>query len=271
MKRFTGVHAALIGLALGVLLLSGCMTMRGVEESVRIDPAGKSTIYRDSWVQRNPPEVHVQPQSAAPAELKVLFIPFRVTQPINNPTILGYSTARTVWQTWLTMQLFSHLEFTGDDTPYRRDRAVTLGRARGADMVVGGFVTYVYAGGTAGDSQLAIQVEAHDTRSGQLVWSMAQGGRIPAPQTTDYFLLNTQYRMPSDPIHAICQAIASDMGRQIQNWIAGPSVPTRMQELDRQLQETLLPPRDPVPAPRSQYGDRTDPETPPMAAPAEAF
>ena len=227
--------------------------MRGVEENVRFDPAVKTTIYRDSWVQRNPPEVHVQPASMAPAELKVVFIPFRVTQPMDNPTILGYSTARTVWQTWLTMQLFPQMEFTGDDTPYRRDRAVAIGRNRGADMVIGGFVTYVYAGGTAGDSQLALQIEAHDTRSGQLVWSMAQGGRIPGPQTNDYFLFNTQNRLPSDPIHAICQALASDMGKQIQNWTAGPAVPTRMQQFDQQLHDTLLPPRDPVPAPRSPY------------------
>jgi hypothetical protein len=117
-------------------------------------------------------------------------------------------------------------------------------------MVVGGFVTYAYAGGTAGDTQLALQVEAHDTRSGQMVWSMAQSGLIPASRTTDYFLFTTRYRLPSDPLHAITQALASDMGRQLQNWIYGPSPETRMQELDRKAQDILLPPRDPVPSAR---------------------
>lgn len=237
---------------------TGCSTMRGIDEQVHFNPSDKITFYRDSWVQRNPPEVHVSPSSGAPSDLKVLFIPFRVTQPMDHPGILGYTTARTVWQTWLTMQLFPNLEFTGDDTPYRRDRAVALARARGADMVVGGFVTYVYAGGTAGDSQMAIQVEAHDTRSGQMVWSMAQSGMLPASRTTDYFLFATKSRMPSDPLHAIAQVIASDMGRQIQNWISGPSPETRAQELDRKTKEILLPPRDPVPAPRSPQEPHDD-------------
>ena len=238
--------------------LTGCSTTRAFDEHVNFDPAGKTTVYRDSWVQRMPPQVHVQPASAAPHNLKVLFVPFRVTQQIENPTILGYGAARAVWHTWLTMQLFPNLEFSGDDTPYRRDRAVQLGRMRGADMVVGGFVTRVYAGGTAGDSDLALQVEAHDTRSGQLVWSMAQSGMIPASRTSDYFFFATKFRMPSDPLQAIAQALAGDMGAQVQKWIAGPSPETRVQEIDRKVHDTVFPPADPVPAPRHPYDSETE-------------
>jgi hypothetical protein len=79
---------------------------------------------------------------------------------------------------------------------------------------------------------------------------MAQSGLLPASRTTDYFLFTTQWRLPSDPLHAIAQVLASDMGRQVQNWLSGPSTETRMQELDRKAQDTLLPPRDPVPSPR---------------------
>ena len=250
MEKFSALSSVCL-LSLLSLFHAGCGTVRGIDQQVRFTPSDKTVIFRDSWVQRNPPEVPVQPLSAAPSDLKVLFIPFRVSQPMDNPTILGYTTARTFWQTWLTMQLFPNLEFSGDDTPYRRDRAVALARSRGADMVVGGFVTYVYAGGTAGDSQMAVQVEAHDARSGQMVWSMAQGGLLPASRSTDYFLFTTQSRLPSDPLHAISQVLASDMGRQLQNWVAGPSAETRMQELDRKAQDILLPPRDPVPSPRT--------------------
>lgn len=234
------------------LLVSGCATAHGIDEHVHFDPSGKNVIYRDQWVVRDPPEVHVQPISHEGASLKVLFLPFRVTQPMDNPNILGYSVARVVWQTWLTMQLFPAMEFSGDDTPYRRDRAVQLGRMRGVDMVVGGFVTYLYAGGTAGDSQVAVQIEAHDTRSGQLVWSLAQSGLMPASRTTDYFIFATKTRLPSDPIHAITQALAGDMGKVIQNWTAGPPDPlTGMKELDKKTHDALFPPRDPVPPPRS--------------------
>ena len=245
------------------LFLFGCgATGRGFDEHIYIDPTGKNMIYRDQWVQRNPPEVHVQPVSHEGSSLKVLFIPFRVTQPMDNPNIAGYSIARIVWQTWLTMQLFPAMEFTGDDTPYRRDRAVQLGRMRGADMVVGGFVTYLYAGGTAGDTQVAVQVEAHDTRSGQMVWSLAQSGLIPASRTTDYFIFATKTRMPSDPVHAITQALAGDMGKVIQTWTAGPAGPgTTMQEMDKKAHQALFPPRDPVPAPRGSHTEK-DPQAP---------
>ena len=243
------------------LALAGCATVRGLNEHVHIDPAGKNTIYRDQWVQRNPPEVHVQPISHHGASLKVLFLPFRVTQPMDNPNILGYSVARAVWQTWLSMQLFPAMEFSGDDTPYRRDRAVELGRMRGVDMVVGGFVTYVYAGGTAGDTQISIQLEAHDTRSGQLVWSLAQSGLLPAGRTTDYFLFATKSRMPSDPLHAVIQVIASDMGRVIQTWTAGPPGPgTGVQELDKKTHDLLFPLRDPVPPARTSRSPEDQPE-----------
>ena len=247
-------RAQVLLIVLAVLLatvVSGCATTRGVEERVHFNPAGKTVIYRDAWVQRNPPEMHVQPASTAPEHLKVLFVPFRVTQQIDNPTILGYGTSRIVWQTWLSMQLFPFLEFSGDDVPYRRDRAVQLGRARGVDMVVGGFVTRVYAGGTAGDSDLAIQLEAHDTRTGQMVWSMAQSGMIPASRTNDYFIFTTKSRLPSDPLHTITQAIASDMGVQIQNWMAGLLPALRgVQAVDRMVHDTLFSKPDPVPAPR---------------------
>ena len=249
MQRFTLFLLTLSAFGLAALA-SGCATVRGVDERVHFNPADRIVIYRDAWVQRNPPEVHVQPVSAAPTNLRVLFVPFRVIQPMDNSTILGYGTARIVWQTWLTMQLFPSLEFTGDEVPYRRDRAVQLGRARGADMVVGGFVTRVYAGGTAGATDLAIQLEAHDTRTGQLVWSMAQSGLMPASRTNDYFIFATRSRLPSDPLYAITQAIASDMGRQMQNWIAGPSPMTRIQEIDKRAHDVLFSRPDPVPAPR---------------------
>lgn len=235
------------------LVLAGCATVRAVDERVDFNITAGATVYRDQWVQRNPPEVHVQPRSEAPQDLKVLFVPFRVTQPMDNPGILGYSTARTVWQTWLTMQLFPHIEFSGDDTPYRRDRAVALARSRGADLVVGGFVTYMYAGGTAGDTQIAIQLEAHDAFSGQMVWSMAQSGLMPASRTTDFFLFASKTRTPSDPMHAVIQALASDMGRQVQSWVAGPSVSSGMHRLDQDIKETVFGPTDPVPGPRGSH------------------
>jgi hypothetical protein len=77
-------------------------------------------------------------------ELTVLFMPFRVTQSISDPEIIGYSQARTVWQTWLSKRLFSIMEFDGDHGPYRRDIAINLALQKGADIAIGGFVTYCF-------------------------------------------------------------------------------------------------------------------------------
>ncbi len=238
-------------LLLAALLVSGCSTGRALDEHVEFSPATKSKIYRDQWVHRSPPEVHVRPAQDSAGSHKVLFIPFRVTQRSADPEIMGYTVARVVWQTWLSMQLFPAIEFSGDPTPYRRDMAVALARQRGADLVVGGFVTYLYAGGTAGDSQLALQIEVTDAHSGQLVWSFAQSGLMPASRTQDYFLFAVKTRLPSDPIQAIARAIAGDTGSVVQDWISAPPPETDMQRLDRKTRDTLFSAPDPVPAPRT--------------------
>ena len=235
---------------LACLGLFGCATVSGVEDRTNIE-LGSATLYRDQWVRLSPLEVHIQPAELAQYAPNVLFIPFRVTQEMENPSSAGYAAARAVWQTWLSMRLFPAMEFTGDQTPYRRDRAVQLGRARGVDMVVGGFVTYLYAGGTAGDTQIALQVEGLDTRTGQVVWSMAQSGMMPANSKKDYAIFSVQERLPSDPLYASTKAIAIEMGKKVQNWIAGPPEGLgKFEQLDKDVHDALFPERNKVPAPR---------------------
>ncbi len=197
------------------LLLSSCATLDTAGDHTRFELAGDRTVYRDQWTRRDPPLVYVRPKDAAGADLSALFVPFRVTQPITNPEIVGYSEARTVWQTWLSMELFPAMEFSSDLGPYRRDRALAMARSKGADIVVGGFVTYYFAGGTAGNSQVALQVEIHDARSGELIWSMAQSALMPASETNDFLLFATKTRLPSDPIYVLTKVIAQDMGAVI--------------------------------------------------------
>ncbi len=237
-------------LLLGALLAtSGCATMESVDEHSWLDLTDKTTIYRDQWVRRSPPEVYVRPQQEVSEPLTALFIPFRVTQEMDDPGIAGYTISRTFWQTWLSMQLFPAIEYSGDPVPYRRDRAVALARARGADLVIGGFVTHLYAGGTAGDSQVAVQLEIHDARSGQLVWSMAQAGLMPASTTTDYFVFQTKMRLPGDPIHAISKAMALDCGEVVKRWTTGTSAkPSEgLRKIDEDVRDALFKERDQLP------------------------
>ncbi len=254
--RFAMKYPLLPLLLLFGLLFSGCASSRAGDEHRQFDLADKPTFYKDQWVQRNPPEVYVQPLESATFTPRVLFVPFRVTQQLEDSAIVGYTVARVIWQTWSTMELFPFMEFTGDDTPYRRDRAVQLGRLRKADVVVGGFVTHVYAGGTAGDNILTVQIEAYDTYSGQMIWSIGQGGLLPGPRTNDYLLFAVKTRQPTNPIQAIARAIAGDTGKIIQSWMSSPPAATRAEELDESVKETLYPLPDPVPAPKRQDADR---------------
>lgn len=248
-------------LLIALLFITGCATARGVDEHADFDLASQGTIYRDQWVRKSPPEVHVRPAKPMPHAPKVLFMPFRVTQDMENPKLIGYTAGRTVWQTWLSMQIFPMMEFSGDDTPYRRDRAVQMARHRGADLVVGGFVTYLYAGGTAGDTQISLQIEALDVSTGQTIWSIAQAASMPASKKKDYLIFAVKEKLPSDPLFSCTRAIAADTGRLLQNWISGPetrekSIFDPVREVDQSIHDTVFPDRRESTKPRTM--DNTD-------------
>lgn len=219
-KARIGFPRMLVCLVLALpALVSGCGMAGVMDDRVRFDLSGQATIYRDQWARRQPPVVYVQPAESADGQLTAMFFPFRVTQKITEPEIIGHTQARIFWQTWLHQRLFSVIEFDADHGPFRRDRALALARARGADLAIGGFVTYFYAGGSEWDSQVAVQVEIYDTASGQLIWSMAQSALMPAREVNDYILFATETRLPSDPMYALAKTMAEDMGAVIARWI----------------------------------------------------
>ena len=202
-----------------VLLLlfasTGCST---VGNHVSFEIGSQPIVYVDQWTRRDPPTVYVYPKDAAGMEPSVYFVPFRVTQKITNPEIIGYTEARTMYHTWLSMEIFPIMEFAPEQGPYRRDRALAMARAKGADLLVGGFVTYYLAGGSTSESQVALQVEIYDAASGELICSMAQSALMPARETKDYLLFATKTRLPGDPMYAMTKTMAHDMGALLKNW-----------------------------------------------------
>ncbi len=241
------------------LLLPGCSTMQAAEEQVNFELGAQPVLYRDQWARRNPPQVHVRPKDMAGSEPTALFVPFRVTQPMSDPEMVGYSQARTVWQTWLSMQLFPAMEFDAAAGPFRRDKALALARAKGADIMIGGFVTYYYAGGSTSDSQVAIQVEIYDTASGQMIWSMAQSALMPAGLTNDYLLFAVKTRLPSDPMYVLAKTMAQDMGLIIRDWLITPDPKTRLQQADDRIRRAW------------RGDDASNPPPPPVRKEAPSF
>ncbi|MCL1915584.1 MAG: hypothetical protein FWG17_02575 [Desulfovibrionaceae bacterium] len=208
------------------LSLSGCSLTSGLDRRVEFDLTSKAAIYVDSEVIREPPLIHVHPVSEV-GGLKVLFMPFQMTQSTDHPEMVGYSLSRAFWQTWSSMRVFEQFEFVPDGGPFRRDMAVAYAKARGADLVIGGFVTYLLAGGTTGPSSLGVQIEGYDVSSGLLVWSMAQAGALPARRARDYIVLEVKNRLPSDPLYVIAGSLASDMGQLMRAWASSDASRTR--------------------------------------------
>lgn len=213
--RICAGNMGLFSLLTLILLLAGCSTIAN-QNTVYMD-ASQRTIYKDQLVSRTEPIVHVYPKNTVD-DLRVLMLPFSVTQKIENADLVGYSISRIFWQTWAGMQSFHNMEFVPDAGRFRRDRAIALGRAKGADMVIGGFVTYILDGGTRTQSQLAVQIEAYDVASGLLVWSFAQSGNISAPEKNDFALFTIESRMPASPIYAIAATLATDSGEMFHTW-----------------------------------------------------
>lgn len=196
-----------------LFFIGGC----GVQDNMDVSFSDKPSYYIDTYVSRSEPEVHVYPVTDV-GGIKVLFVPFKVVQKMDNPEMAGYSVARGFWQTWAGMQVFDQFEFFAEAGPFRRDRAIAYARARGADMVVGGYVTHLFAGGNSSDNRLSVQIEAYDVGSGLLVWSVAQGGTLPAPKTRDYIIFATKRRLPTDPMQLLTETLAEDIGTVIKDW-----------------------------------------------------
>jgi hypothetical protein len=211
---------------LALLNFTGCgmagNAMQAVNDSVQFELSRPPVIIREEIVRREPPVVHVYPVSEAVGP-KVLFIPFRVTQPITDPELAGYGISKLFWQTWSSMEIFEYMEFFPGGGPFRMDSALRIARSKGADMVVGGYVTRLLSGGGLALSAMALQLEAYDVSSGALVWSMAQAGSIPKPESRDYILFTTQSKISSDPLYALTTILAGDMGKIMLEWSKGGS------------------------------------------------
>lgn len=202
-------------LTLCFLSLLGCT-------NVTMDMASQPEVYVDNSVVRNPVQIYIHPDKAPLVAPRTLFVPFRVTQQMENASVIGRNISHYIWQNWLQTKVFSVCEFAQINTPYRPDLAIALAKSKGADMVVGGYITHIVDGGTTGDSSLSLAIEAYDVHTGDLMWSMAQGGYMQLAKVNDYLLFAVNTRMPMSPMGAIAASLAIDMGTKVRHWITPP-------------------------------------------------
>ncbi len=211
-------------LLLCLLLLPLTASCSGPPQTgVYIDLASQPIFYMDDWVRRGNPQVSVRPTTPPNRRLTALFVPFRVTQQMEKPSILGLEVSRQIWQTWLSEKVFPVIEFAENATPYRRDLAMQMAAQRGAQLLIGGYISHYVNGGTSGDSKLSVSLEIWDVNTGQMIWAMGHAGVMEHQFTNDFMLFSAKARMPSDPMWAITQTVSWDMAQEVKLWINPPA------------------------------------------------
>ncbi|MDR1658907.1 MAG: hypothetical protein LBR94_01015 [Desulfovibrio sp.] len=175
-------------------------------------------IHIDNFVRRQPPAVYISPRGRLDRKPRALFVPLRFTQQVSSPVSFSDMVSRQVWQIWLSLEGFDVLEYAPEQGPFERHRSSALARARGAEYLVGGYINHYLDGGSGGESSVSLAVEIYEVRTGNLVWSLAQGGLMEARQVHDFYLFSIKERIPADPAGLVTRALAYDMGRKVASW-----------------------------------------------------
>ncbi len=176
-------------------------------------------ITKDALVVVSPIRVYVQPNASPKQALRGLFVPLRVTQDIASPKNISHNISRQVWQVWLAQKSFAALEYDDRVVPFQVSDALQVAKSRGANVLVGGYITHFMDSGGVGTSAISMQIELYDVATGTLLWSMAQGGSIDKQQPTDLFIVGIQDRMPADPMGLTARSVGYDLGMKVYNWV----------------------------------------------------
>jgi len=209
--RTLGTLAAVLAL---VALLPACGPVE-LEGDIR-----EITVEVEELVHRpSNPMIYIRPKGHPDRELTALFFPFRMQQAVQDPFHYGRQVGRVFWQVWLQQEVFKVMEFYNQRPWPGGDAAVAQGRAKGADLVIGGDVTHLMAGGDVGDSRVALRLEIYDVYSGALIWSMAHSGEMVNRGKQDFIFFSKKSAMPNDPLFAIIYALAYDMSIPVKKWM----------------------------------------------------
>lgn len=183
------------------------------------DFAAPFQILTDNFVRRQKPAVYVQPQAPLGHKPTALFVPLRMVQQINNAVTFSDMLSRQIWQVWLSLGIFRTLEFDPYAGPFDRARALAIAKKKGAEILVGGYINHYFDGGQGGESSISLAIEVYDVKSGNMIWSISQGGLMEKEKKHDFYLFTITERNPADPSGLIARSLAWDMGKIVLKWI----------------------------------------------------
>ena len=176
-------------------------------------------IQTDNFVRRQPPVAYVSPTAPLGHRPKAIFVPLRMVQQTTNAVTFSDLLSRQIWQVWLSLGAFQTLEYAPWAGPFERERALAIARQQGAELLVGGYINHFIDGGSGGESSVSLSMEVYDVKTGNLLWSLAEGGSMEARKTHDFYLFSITERNPADPSGLITRSLAWDMGRLILSWV----------------------------------------------------
>ena len=218
--QFTQPRSGL-ALVFSLILLAACAREPN-DSSGLISMAGYFStpfqIHIYNFVRRQPPAVYIAPRGRLDHKPSALFVPLRFTQQVSNPVSFSNMVSRQIWQIWLSLEGFDVLEYAPEQGPFERQTSLSFARAKGAEYLVGGYINHYLDGGAGGESSVSLALEIYDVKSGDLVWSLAQGGLMEARQVHDFYLFSIKERIPADPAGLTTRALAYDMGRKVASW-----------------------------------------------------
>lgn len=176
-------------------------------------------ILTDNFVRRQPPVAYVRPQGPLDHKPTALFVPLRMVQSMNNAVTFSDMLSRQIWQVWLSLGIFQTLEFAPYAGPFDRARALAIARQKHAEVLVGGYINHFMDGGAGGESSITLAIEVYDVKTGNLIWSISQGGLMEKEKKHDFYLFTINERNPADPSGLIARSLAWDMGRMVLKWV----------------------------------------------------
>ncbi|MBD5553406.1 MAG: hypothetical protein HDQ44_03615 [Desulfovibrio sp.] len=207
-----------------LLLVSICGCARSPDDSYSSisltgDFAAPFQILTDNFVRRQKPAIYVHPQQALNHKPTALFVPLRMVQQVTNAVTFSDMLSRQIWQVWLSLGIFQTLEFMPSAGPFDRARALALARQKGAEVLVGGYINHYFDGGQGAESSISLAIEVYDVQSGNMIWSISQGGLMEKEKKHDFYLFTITERNPADPSGLIARSLAWDMGQLLLKWV----------------------------------------------------
>lgn len=183
------------------------------------DFAAPFQILTDNFVRRQKPAVYVHPQAPLNRKPTAIFVPLRMVQQVNNAVTFSDMLSRQIWQVWLSLDLFSTLEYAPFAGPFDRNRALAIARQKNAEVLVGGYINHYFDGGQGAESSITLAIEVYDVKTGNMIWSISQGGLMEKEKKHDFYLFTITERNPADPSGLIARSLAWDMGKILLKWI----------------------------------------------------